>query len=131
MSKNTHVNYKFKPIVIDATIAHQEKYIIYNMQGIVTFHNPELGNKSLQIAPSQQFPGIFATFEDINKTLSQFANSPATTGQKTLRQKFDEEYNVYQQLIEKTYESNRWEPDYGTYIFDRITNNLFLIAPEK
>jgi hypothetical protein len=68
---------------------------------------------------------------DLNKSLSNLANSPAIRGTKTLRQEFDEEFGAYRDLVTKAYKDKVWEPDYGTYFFDYVAGNMYLLAPEK
>jgi molybdopterin/thiamine biosynthesis adenylyltransferase len=48
-----------------------------------------------------------------------------------LRQEFDDEFESYRGLVEASERAGRWEPDYGSYVFDHVTERLFLLAPER
>ncbi len=117
----------YKLVKIDAQTAHKKKIITYDQAGIVTLR---LDKTNLKIDLDHQFPMIFATFSDLNKALSRLATSPKLKGEKSLREKFDQEFKLYRDLVSQTVIKKGWEPDYGTYFFDHLTGNLFLVAPE-
>jgi len=49
----------------------------------------------------------------------------------TLREAFDAEHRKYLALLAQARDSpDVWEPDYGTYVYDRRTGDLYLVAPE-
>ncbi len=118
--------YKNKPWVIEAKRAHEEKIIIYKTDSDIILH---VNDNKLVIPPSQQYSLIRPTFEDLNKALSSTANSPLYKDGKTLRQLFDAEYAKYEELAKLAYLKGMREPDYGSYVFDFYTGNLYLIAP--
>src|SRR4051812_40165244 len=75
--------YSLRPLLFEAAQAHRDGSITYQADGSVLFRNP-YPTASIQapeagqviIPPQQQFPAIFATFQDLNKALSQLSNSP-------------------------------------------------------
>lgn len=130
--KQDYREYNLKPIVIDAKLAHQKDRVKYDDQGTIILHHSDLylGNVEHKIALSQQYNTIRATFDDLNKALSSLSNSPLIQGKKTLRQQFDGELERYEFLVEETVKKGKWEPDYGTYVFDKRSGEMYLIAPE-
>ncbi|MDE2589571.1 MAG: hypothetical protein KGL95_07895, partial [Patescibacteria group bacterium] len=125
MNTNT---YSRKPFVIGVKEAHEKKIIVYNEEGIVIFSHPN-GDSPKTIYPDHQYSLIRPTFDDLNKALSSTANSPLLTGDKSLRNQFEHEKNSYEKLVEEVESRGEWEPEYGTYVFDYITQNLYIIAP--
>jgi tRNA A37 threonylcarbamoyladenosine dehydratase len=128
MSKD-YRNYSYKPFIISAKEAHTKKYVQYNANGNVVLMHPSLLSKKYIIKPQRQFPAIFASFMDLNKSLSRLANSPIAVGKKSLRQHFDDEFAMYREMM-KNQTKDSWEPDYGTYVFDIREEKLYLILPE-
>ncbi|MDE2025862.1 MAG: hypothetical protein KGJ07_05190 [Patescibacteria group bacterium] len=126
MNTNT---YSRKPFVIGVKEAHEKKIIVYNEEGIVIFSHPN-GDSPKTIYPDHQYSLIRPTFDDLNKALSSTANSPLLTGDKSLRNQFEHEKNSYEKLVEEVESRGEWEPEYGTYVFDYITQNLYIIAPQ-
>jgi molybdopterin/thiamine biosynthesis adenylyltransferase len=68
---------------------------------------------------------------DLAKALSSQANSPRSGSNQTLREEFDQEFERYRGLVDEAERAGKWEPDYGSYVFDHVTERLFLIAPER
>lgn len=129
-----HIEYALKPVLFDAKTAHSREWITYLDDGTVVIAHPilkELGaGASLHIPVMRQFSCIRATFDDLNKTLSRFSNSPLMDGANTLRQLYEKELNKYETLVIEAEGRGAWEPDYGTYVFDHRIESLYLIAPE-
>jgi molybdopterin/thiamine biosynthesis adenylyltransferase len=129
------LRHSLEPLVMPAAVAHAEGFVAYEDDGTVVFRHPLLrsamGCDSQRIPPSQQFPAIYATFMDLAKALSSQANSPLSESNQTLRAEFDQEFEVYRGLVEESERAGRWEPDYGSYVFDHVTQRLFLLAPER
>lgn len=127
-------NYSYGFLLVDAKEAHEKKIVIYNTSGEVTFTHPELkvrlGKESLLIGLDHQFSAIRPAFEDLNTALSALANSPLLEGNKSLRQLYDEELVKYEEMTATTFAQGGWEPDYGTYMFDFVKKDLYLIAPQ-
>jgi hypothetical protein len=48
----------------------------------------------------------------------------------TLRESYENEVERYEQLAAAAYAEGRFEPDYGSYVFDARQNEIYLIAPE-
>jgi hypothetical protein len=116
--------------LLDATQAHHERQISYDSAGNVRLCHPELGAATL-ISPAQQYPCAFPTLLSLDKALSSSSNSPRLHSGKTLREAFDAEHQRYLELLSQAQASaDVWEPDYGTYVYDRRTGDLYLIAPE-
>lgn len=129
-----HARYSLRPLVVSASVAHAEGYVVYDDDGSVRFWHPALREcydvDSILIEPAQQFPCIFATFLDLSKALSSTANSPLAEGNKSLRQSFDAEFSRYRDMVSQCRTSGQWEPDYGSYVFDVCCRRLYLVAPE-
>ncbi len=127
--------YSGKKFIYEAAKAHKSKQISYSPKGVVTLTDPALksviGSTTVTIPLEKQFPAVFATFMDLNKSLSNLANSPVIEGKTTLRQDFEEEFSQYRDLFAKPHTNKAWEPDYGNYYFDYVAGNLYLLAPEK
>jgi hypothetical protein len=121
--------YKNKPFIIEAEKAHKEGVITYQKDGIIIFIQKTPSEKKCTIDLSHQYSLIRPTFDDLSKALSSTANSPFYSDGKTLRQLFDEEYAKYEVAVEQASKTGNWEPDYGTYVFDYWSENLYLIAP--
>lgn len=128
-------DYRLKPILVDAALAHRERLVEYEADGTVICRHPDLERRGrgreLRIPISRQFPAIRATFDDLNKALSRLSNSPLVDGSRTLRQLYEEEAARYEELAAAAYADGLWEPDYGSYVIDHVQENLYLIAPER
>ncbi len=131
---NTYTDYIGKPILIDATTAHTSGTVVYEHDGTVLLKDDRLhallGVKEVRIPTQHQYSCIFPTFIDLNKSLSRLSNSPLTQDGKSIREKFDEEFAHYRDLVTTAQKQGKWEPDFGTYVFDYVDRNLYLIAPE-
>lgn len=129
------LRHSLEPLVIPAGVAHAEGFVEYEEDGTVVFRHPRLrtatGCESHRVPASQQFPAIFATFMDLAKALSSQANSPRSESNQTLREEFEQEFAGYRGLVEECERAGRWEPDYGSYVYDHVTQRLFLLAPER
>lgn len=101
--------------------------VSYLDDGTVILEHEATGK--LPIPPGRQIPCIRATFDDLNKALSRLANSPRLEGGKTLRDAYDEAAAHYEDLCAETLATGRFEPDYGTYVFDPREQTLYLVAP--
>ena len=123
-----------QPLVFSATEAHQTSVIQYDETGAVTLTHPALqasvGADSVQIPLEKQFPLAFATLADLGKALSSSANSPMLEG-KSLRDEYDAEFQSYLTALQSAQDAGEVEPDYGSYVYDVVTGNLFLVAPER
>ncbi len=117
-----------RPLLLDAREAHQTGSVRYLDDGTAVLRHDAVGELSL--APRQQVPCIRATFDDLNKALSRLANSPKLADGRTLRDLYDEEAGRYEELCAEAMEAGRFEPDYGTYVFDPRDQVLYLVAPE-
>lgn len=116
--------------MINASVAHKQGYVSYAKDGTITLSHPEL-EASRKVPADRQFPLIFPTFLALDKALSGASKSPKLKSGGSLREAFDKEYQRYlKQLEVVTADIRRWEPDYGNYIFDRRTGELYLIAPK-
>ncbi|HTV18594.1 MAG TPA: ThiF family adenylyltransferase [Polyangiaceae bacterium] len=126
--------HRHQPLVIPAEAAHSERLVQYADDGSVSFRHPALaeavGSEQISIAPSQQFPCVFATFMDLSKALSSNANSPRLESGSSLREEFDREFARYRELVARCRSEGRWEPDYGSYVLDPASRRLYLVAPE-
>jgi hypothetical protein len=118
-----------RPILLDAEMSHQSGAIRYEDDGTVLLDHPAVGN--VRIPPDQQRPCVRPTFDDLNKALSRLANSPRMDGGRSLRELYDQEVARYEALCAAAYAEGRFEPDYGTYVLDRRTMELYLVAPER
>ncbi len=88
------------------------------------------GTHELRIPTRQQYPAIRATFEALNKALSNLSNSPLVDG-KSLRHHYEDEAALYEDLVLRAQAEGRFEPDYGSYVLDRSRGDLYLVAPER
>jgi hypothetical protein len=85
-----------------------------------------------QIAPDRQYSCAFPTLMALDKALSSSSNSPRLRSGQSLREAFDLEYRRYLELLAQAHSSDDvWEPDYGTYVYDRRSGELYLVAPES
>lgn len=127
--------YLRQPVVLAAADAHRNGIVTYDDDGVVTFQPPAgttgVSEGPVRVPPSRQFPAIRATFDDLNKALSRLSNSPSVEDGRTLRELYDQEATAYDQLATEAHADGRWEPDYGTYVFDHAHGDLYLIAPER
>jgi molybdopterin/thiamine biosynthesis adenylyltransferase len=125
------MRYSLQPVVIPASIAHLQGTVAYADSGEATLqHGSFNGGAPVRIPADRQFPLIFATFMDLSKALSSTANSPKLSDGRSLREQFDEEFAGYRRLVAECEAAGRWEPDYGSYVFDATSGRLFLVAPE-
>jgi hypothetical protein len=133
-SSRDYSDYGLRPILMDASVAHAERYVAYEEDGTVVCRHPLLAARAcaeLRIPTSRQFPAIRATFDDLNKALSRLSNSPLVDGARPLRQLYEEEAALYEELAAAAYAEGKWEPDYGTYVLDARRGDLYLVAPER
>jgi tRNA A37 threonylcarbamoyladenosine dehydratase len=125
--------YAWRPLVMSAAQAHHSGWIVYDDSGTVTLRHPALPQVA-RVAPEQQYPCVLPTLLALDKALSTASNSPPQRSGMTLRAQFDVEYREYlAQLTEPRLTDpagNAWEPDYGSYVYDRRTGDLYLVAPE-
>jgi hypothetical protein len=129
-----HRRYALRPLVLEARQAHREQLLRYEADGTAWLHHPEYDQlglaASIAIAPDHQFCAIRATFEDLRK-LTGVARSPLVDQEETLTQLYERELRSYEALAAASYAAGAFEPDYGSYVFDRSTHSLYLIAPER
>jgi hypothetical protein len=132
-SVSTYADYDLKPLLLDAAEAHAAGHVVYEDDGTVVLRHGELARRgygeALRISPARQYPAIRATFDALNKSLSNLANSPLVDG-RTLRQRYDDEAARYEELAASAFADGRFEPDYGTYVVDAAHGDLYLVAPE-
>lgn len=132
--------YAWRPLVMSAARAHHEGWIVYDGSGAITLQHPALPGL-VRVAPEQQYPCVLPTLLALDKALSTASNSPplrsppTRSGGLTLRAQFDAEYRAYlEQLSEPRLSEHTtggaWEPDYGSYVYDLRTGDLYLLAPE-
>jgi hypothetical protein len=117
-----------RPLLLDAREAHRTGAVTYEEDGTLVLRRD---GDSLRVPPSRQRPCIRATFEDLNKSLSRLANSPLMEGGRTLRDLYEEELARYEEICAAAYAEGRFEPDYGTYVFDPREEVIYLVAPER
>ena len=126
--------YSLRPILLDAAHAHRQGLIHYESDGTVRLRHPQheqLGLPSdVAIGCERQFPAVRATFEDLQKLLGA-PRSPLAENGSTLSELYAREAQHYDALAAAAYQAGAFEPDYGSYVFDRVTGNLYLIAPER
>jgi hypothetical protein len=119
---------------VDAALAHRERLVTYDHEGNASVRLDAFGSGALaavaRVPPRRQFPAIRATFDDLNKALSRLANSPLVEGGHTLREIYEAELERYEAWVADANAAGAWEPDYGTYVWDPIAENLYLVAPE-
>lgn len=127
--------YRLRPILIDAGLAHSERQIEYEDDGTAICTHPSLEQYGrggvMRFAPSRQFPAVRATFDDLNKALSRLSNSPIVDGSRSLRDAYEDEATRYEDLVAAAYANGRWEPNYGTYVVDHARGDLYLVAPKR
>jgi hypothetical protein len=122
-------DHAFRPLVLDASEAHRTTAVAYDADGTVTLRHDAL-EEPVTIGTERQFPCILPTFLALDKALSSAASSPRTSSGLSLREVFDHEYRAYLEELEHTIRrSDRWEPDYGSYVYDRYAGSLYLVAP--
>jgi hypothetical protein len=122
--------YAWRPIVMDVAEAHRSGSVRYAASGDVTLCHEAL-SQPVSITTEHQYPCVLPTFLALDKALSSSSNSPRLRSGSTLRESFDVEYRSYlQQLSQIQLTPQRWEPDYGSYVYDRKTGDLYLVAPE-
>ncbi len=115
---------------MDAREAHCCGKVVYSARGEVTLHDDRLPGP-VTIVPEQQYPCVLPTLLALDKALSGSSNSPRLRSGTTLREAFDTEYRAYLELLSRTRAtSGAWEPDFGNYVYDRKTGDLYLVAPE-
>jgi hypothetical protein len=95
----------------------------------VRLSHPELDGPTV-VPTDHQYPLVFPTLLALDKALSSSSNSPRLRSGKTLREAFDDEYQGYLKLLSSAQAGSGWEPDYGTYVYDRRARDLYLVAPE-
>ena len=117
-----------RPLLLGAGDAHRSGTVSYEGNGTLLIQHTAVG--SIRIPPDRQFPCVRATFDDLNKALSRLANSPHVEEGTTLRESYENEVARYEQLVAAAYAEGRFEPDYGSYVFDPRQNEIYLIAPE-
>ncbi len=125
--------YPWRPLVLDAATAHRSGELCYEADGTVRLRCTALGEpgESVRITPDHQYPCVLPTFLALDKALSSTSNSPRLRSGKTLREAFELEYRGYLELLAHTQAAaDIWEPDYGSYVYDRRTGDLYLTAPE-
>lgn len=125
-----HRRYRLQPFLISAAEAHATGVVTYLPTGEVMIQHPSLGGDAHRVALDRQFPLIFSSLMDLSKALSSTANTPRLADGRTLREKFDEEFSRYRELVDECTRRGGWEPDYGSYVFDQSSGRLFLVAPE-
>ena len=130
-----HRAHGLRPILLDAAEAHHHGLITYAPDGTVTLRSPEVARRTGQdvvvVPPERQYPAVRATLDDLNKAVSARANSPRMEGGLSLRQAYDAELERYEALSAEAMAEGRFEPDYGTYVYDPARGELFLVAPER
>ncbi len=120
--------YALQPSLLDAAEAHRTGQVTYRADGTVEVRHSVATEPEL-FAPSQQFPLVRATFDDLNKALSRLANSPLLEDGSTLRESYEAETARYEELSAQALSDGKFEPDYGSYLLDHVAHNLYLIAP--
>ena len=119
----------WRPVLLDAAQAHQSGQVTYGADGTARLACAKLSNERF-IPPLQQYPCAFPTLLALDKALSSSSNSPRLRSGRTLREAFDAEHGHYLDLMARAQAANAWEPDYGTYVYDRRCGDLYLVAPE-
>jgi hypothetical protein len=116
--------------LLDAARAHHTGQVSYDARGTAVLRHEELADP-VQVPAERQYPCAFPTLLSLDKALSNSSNSPLMHSGGTLRQAFDQEYQRYLALLSTARETpDVWEPDYGSYVYDRRTGDLYLVAPE-
>ena len=113
-----------RPYTIEAIKAHRKKIVTYNKEGTARLH---LGSQTKIIPPDHQFDLTQATIFGLNERLTLSATSPVIgKGGKTLRDKFNEEWELYAKTLEKA-KGNVF--DYGVYAYYAERNHLVRYCP--
>jgi hypothetical protein len=127
--------YALRPLLLDAGQAHREQVVHYDSEGVAWLRHPDHEQLGLApvmaIGPQHQFSAIRATFEDLQRSLLGAPRSPLVEAGQTLSQMYEQEVRRYAALAAEAYAAGSFEADYGTYVFDRVANHLYLIAPER
>jgi hypothetical protein len=127
--------YPLRPLLLDATRAHREQLVHYDADGTAWLRHPEheqLGlPPQIAIGPERQFSAIRTTFEDLQRPVLGAPLSPRVEGELTLSELYEREVRAYGATASEAYAAGAFEPDYGSYVFDRVAGNLYLIAPER
>lgn len=122
--------YGWRPIVVDAARAHRTGSLTYDDAGRATLCDDRL-SEPVVIPLERQYPCVLPTLLALDKALSSASNSPRLSGGLSLRAAFDTEYQSYLEQLTRLQagEHRAWEPDYGSYVFDRRAGDLYLVAP--
>jgi tRNA A37 threonylcarbamoyladenosine dehydratase len=120
--------YPWRPLVISTAEAHQSGGVVYDSAGVVTLRHVKLG-APVEVPPERQYPCVLPTLMALDKALSHASNSPRLRAGLSLRQAFDAEYQSYLERVSTLPPDGPWEPDYGSYVFDRRSGELYLVAP--
>lgn len=127
--------HSLRPVLLDATDAHEKGWVRYEPDTTAVVECDELarvtGKPSMRFGSERQYPAARATLDDLNKSLSALANSPRAEGGKTLRALYEEEVERYEALVADAMANGRVEPNYGTYVVDHARGDLYLVAPER
>lgn len=101
-----------KPFIIEVAQAHREKVVVYEDNGDARF---KYNGEQILISSDHQYDLTQATIFGLNERVTMSANSPVMdeTG-KTLRDKFNEEWEEYSRALE---ESDGNYLDYGYYVY--------------
>jgi len=134
-SRIDYRSYSLQPLLLDAGRAHREQLVRYDSDGTAWLRHPDheqLGlAAAIAIGADQQFPAIRATFEDLQRSLLGAPRSPLVEPEQTLSQMYEREVRLYAALAAEAHAAGAFEPDYGSYVFDRVSGRLYLIAPER
>jgi hypothetical protein len=126
---NDRSSYAWRPLVLDAAAAHAAGQVRYDDNGCVTLQHATLG-PPVTVGLDRQYPCVLPTFLSLDKALSSASNSPRLRSGKSLREAFDIEYRAYLEQLARTQASSEgWEPGYGSYVYDRRTGDLYVVAP--
>lgn len=127
-----NLSYLSNLLVLSIAECQRNNWVQYGDDGSIVLSHPEItrlfGKDKVKFDPSQQHDAIFASFTDLSKSLSTFANSPVIEGSKSLREQFNEEFATYQRLLTAT-EPNQ-DPAYGSYVVDHVAHRLCMVMPE-
>lgn len=130
MSKDRSL-YAWRPLLLDAAEAHRTGRLSYDSSGTARLALAGI-ERPLQIPADRQYPCVFPTLLALDKALSSSSNSPRLRSGQSLREAFDAEHGRYLQLLGAAQAADDvWEPDYGSYVYDRRTGDLYLVAPEQ
>jgi len=136
-----------RPVVFSAEEAHEGglSYITEDIsvstsfglftlpRGAAVLKMPEITGteKSVVIPPSHQFPLIRLILGDLYDVVSQVANaSPLPTGE-TLDVYVEREWTQYEEALVIAREEGRPETNTGNYVWDPLTETLYLIPEEE